>query len=70
VIEPRPYQAAGIEALRTSYRSGHRAPLYVLATGAGKTIVLACITRSAWSKGRRVLVVVHRRELVNEPRIS
>jgi superfamily II DNA or RNA helicase len=42
----------------------HRAPLLQAATGSGKTVVLAEIVRR--SAGQRVLVLVHRRELVRQ----
>lgn len=45
---------------------GYGAPLLVLPTGAGKTMVLAAITAGAHAKGRSTLVVVHRRELLKQ----
>ena len=36
------------------------------ATGLGKAVVIAAITRGALSRGRRVLILVHRRELVRQ----
>jgi DNA repair protein RadD len=61
-----PYQADCVAALRNSYASGHRAPLLALPTGAGKTIIFSAITAGAAAKGRRVLVVAHRRELIRQ----
>jgi superfamily II DNA or RNA helicase len=60
----RPYQQQAIHSLRLAYRAGSRAPLLVLPTGAGKTVVFSEITRSATERGRRILVLVHRRELI------
>jgi superfamily II DNA or RNA helicase len=37
-----------------------------MATGGGKTIVLAAITAGAVDRGRRVLILVHRRELIRQ----
>jgi hypothetical protein len=62
----RTYQAQAVADLRQAYRQGVRAPLLVLPTGAGKTVVFAEITRSAAERGRRVLILVHRRELVRQ----
>lgn len=62
----RPYQDRAIDALRASYASGHRAPLLVLPTGAGKTVVMASAIKSAVARGRDVLVNVHRSELVSQ----
>lgn len=58
------YQDAAVAALRQSYRCGHRAPLLVLPTGGGKTICFTFMTQRAVERGLRVLIVVHRRELV------
>lgn len=62
----RPYQAQAIEDLRCAYRSGARAPLLVLPTGGGKTHVFSAVTHGASSKGLRVLILVHRRELIRQ----
>jgi len=47
-------------------RNGARAPLLVLPTGGGKTIIFSAIAHSAASRGRRVLILVHRRELIHQ----
>ena len=62
----RDYQVADIEALRDAYRKGAKAPLYQLATGGGKTVVFSHIVQSSAAKGKRVLVLAHRRELVKQ----
>lgn len=62
----RPYQTDCVAALRASYASGHRAPLLALPTAGGKTIIFAAVTAGAVAKGRRVLVVAHRRELIRQ----
>lgn len=62
----RPYQSATVDELRRAYAAGYWAPLLQLPTGGGKTIVFAEIIRSAQNKGRRVLVLVHRRELIRQ----
>jgi superfamily II DNA or RNA helicase len=62
----RPYQAEAIERLRNAYRQGARKPLLVLPTGGGKTIVFSHIAAAAVAKGRSVLVLVHRRELLRQ----
>jgi superfamily II DNA or RNA helicase len=60
----RRYQEACISALRGSYATGHRAPLFALPTGGGKTVIFAHIVQGANRKQRRALVAVHRRELI------
>lgn len=62
----RHYQHQAISELRSSYRNGARAPLLVLPTGGGKTIVMAEILRSLADRGRTGLVLVHRRELITQ----
>lgn len=62
----RPYQQQAISDLRMAYRAGARAPLLVLSTGAGKTICFAAITAGAVTRGRHVLILVHRRELIRQ----
>jgi DNA repair protein RadD len=65
-MQLRPYQHRAIEDLRNAYRSGARAPLLVGATGMGKTVVFSAITASATARGRKVLILVHRRELMHQ----
>ena len=62
----RPYQQRAIDDLRAAFRQGARAPLLVAPTGAGKTVILAAITASATARGRKVLILVHRRELIHQ----
>jgi DNA repair protein RadD len=65
-VQLRSYQQQAIDNLRAAYRSRSRAPLLVLPTGGGKTIVFAAITAGAVERGRRVLILVHRRELIRQ----
>lgn len=62
----RLYQSQAISNLRVAYRDGARAPLLVMPTGGGKTIVMAEILRSIADRGRSALVLVHRRELITQ----
>lgn len=62
----RPYQAQAIDDLRRAYRAGARAPLLVLPTGGGKTHIFSAVTQGAAAKGSRVLILVHRRELIRQ----
>jgi DNA repair protein RadD len=65
-MQLRDYQQQAIDDLRAAYRSGAQAPLLVAPTGAGKTVILAAITASAIARGRKVLILVHRRELIHQ----
>lgn len=60
----RPYQQTAVDALRASFAAGRRAPLFVLPTGGGKTFVFSYIAQNAVERGRRVGILVHRRELL------
>lgn len=65
-MQLRSYQEQSIEDLRHAYRAGSRAPLLAAPTGMGKTVILATIAAQAAAKGRRVLILVHRRELIHQ----
>jgi DNA repair protein RadD len=66
-MKPREYQTAADEAvwdyLRTS-SDGH--PLIVLPTGAGKSLVIAMLIQQAIEYGGRVIVLAHRKELLEQ----
>lgn len=65
-IALRPYQSEAIEGVREAFRGGHRAPLLVAPTGAGKTVMFGYVASEAAGKGKRVLIVAHRRELIRQ----
>jgi superfamily II DNA or RNA helicase len=60
----RSYQQQAISDLRSAMQQGARAPLLCLPTGGGKTVILATIAAQAAARGRQVLILVHRRELI------
>lgn len=64
----RPIQEAAIEGLRARVARGARRVLMVAPTGFGKTIVIAAVARGHLDcvADARVMVVVHRRELVRQ----
>ena len=62
----RPYQQSGVNALRAAFADCARAPLYVLSTGAGKTVIFCYIAHHAAAIGTRVIIGVHRRELLRQ----
>lgn len=64
VTELRPYQAEAITNLRRSLMQGRRRPLLVSPTGSGKTHVAVEIIRNATAKGKNVLFLAPRRELI------
>ena len=70
MLELRPYQKDSVENVRNSYRSGKNKPLLVLPTGGGKTICFSHITHHASAKGNRVMIIVHRQELLDQCHLS
>jgi superfamily II DNA or RNA helicase len=62
----RPYQSRAVGAVRDAFRRGARAPLLVVPTGGGKTVIFSHITDSASGRGSRVLILLHRRELIRQ----
>lgn len=62
----REYQTKAVAAIRDAYRRNVRRPLLVLPTGGGKTVIFSYITATAASRGKNVLVLVHRVELLRQ----
>src|SRR5262245_14274915 len=63
----RSYQEAALAELEAAYAAGRRAPLLVLPTGGGKTLIVAAMIRRELDRGAepsRVLFCVPRRELI------
>ena len=61
----RPYQSRDIKRIRAAFTRS-RAVLYQLPTGGGKTVIYAAAARLAVERGGRVLILEHRRELVEQ----
>ncbi len=66
MIQLRPYQQQLINDIRLQYQLGHKSVLAVLPTGGGKTVCFSYIAEQASIKGNRVLVLVHRQELLDQ----
>lgn len=62
----RDYQENLISDARGAMLAGHRRPLLVLPTGGGKTVVAARIIAGAVARGRRVIFIAHRKELIDQ----
>lgn len=60
----RPYQRAAVDAVLSYWQDGGGDPLVEMATGTGKSIVVATLTRELVEMGARVLMLVHVKELV------
>ncbi len=61
----RPYQLEALKLCKERYEAGIRRQLIAMPTGTGKTVVFAHAKKQLGLNGR-VLVVVHRRELVDQ----
>ncbi len=61
----RDYQLQLLTGLRTALKT-HRRVCAVLPTGAGKGQIIGAIAQGAAAKGRRVLVLAHRSELIEQ----
>ncbi len=66
----RPYQLDAVHQIREAYRQRHRAVLFVLPTGGGKTVVFSHIAEQAAAKGSRICILVHRQELLRQASAS
>lgn len=65
-MQLRPYQQQLINGIRLQYQLGRKSVLAVLPTGGGKTVCFSYIAEQASRKGNRVLVLVHRQELLDQ----
>lgn len=64
MISLRDYQVSLVDGIKTAIGAGKRDIIGVAPTGAGKTTIFSHITTGASSKGRKVLILAHRQELV------
>lgn len=65
-MQLRPYQNDLVEQLRQAWHDGYKAPCIVLGCGGGKSCIVAEIARRTTWNGKRVLFLVHRKELVDQ----
>lgn len=66
----RPYQERGRDEIRICYRQLKRAVLYVLPTGGGKTVLYAAIAEGSAARGKRILILEHRKELIRQASLA
>ena len=65
-INLRPYQVELVDGGRDLFLIGHKAVLLVAPTGGGKTVVFSHMGATAARRDKRVLILVHRIELVRQ----
>jgi DNA repair protein RadD len=61
-----PFQALGVVRMRKAYLAGASRLCYVSPTGSGKTRAFAFVVASATKRGKRVLILGHRQEIVDQ----
>lgn len=66
MIQFRDYQETAIDAARTLIGNGTKRILINAPTGAGKTVIAAGVVQLAVAKGKTVLFLAHRRELIDQ----
>jgi DNA repair protein RadD len=60
------YQQVCVDQVRQAYIDGYKAPLLVVPTGGGKTVIFSHIAASSIGKGKRPAILVHRVELLRQ----
>lgn len=66
MIELRPYQKKAIEETRRMILEGKKKFVFCSPTGSGKTYTFSFLVKSAIEKGKRVLILTHRIELLTQ----
>ena len=66
MVSLRDYQQVALDELRDQIRQGARRLLLLAPTGSGKTVCAAAIVSGSQDRGRRVLFLAHRRELISQ----
>jgi len=66
MITLRPYQDQCIAGLRGAFAAGYHSPLLVSPTGSGKTVMFSYLTSRLIAAGKRVALLCHREELVDQ----
>jgi DNA repair protein RadD len=66
MLQLRDYQRKAVADIRESFLKNSRSPLLVLPTGGGKTVVFSYIAATTAARGKRVLILVHRIELLRQ----
>ena len=62
----RPYQSEGINRIFSEWREGKRSVLFQMPTGTGKTVIFSEIVRRGHKQNRKILIVAHRKELIEQ----
>ena len=65
-MELRKYQQESINSIQEEWNNGRKRTLLVLPTGCGKTVVFTKLTEEMVKQGKRVLILAHRTELLEQ----
>lgn len=65
-VQLRPYQQQAIQEARKKIIEGKKRFVFCSPTGSGKTFTFSFIVKSAIAKGKRVLILTHRLELMTQ----
>lgn len=68
VFELHDYQQSLVDKTREAYRQGYKSPCVVAPCGAGKSVIISDIARMTTNNKKRVLFLVHRKELIDQIR--
>lgn len=66
MITLRPYQETAIASVRDAFRRNVKRALLVMPTGSGKTICFSYLASVVAAKGKRITIVAHREELLDQ----
>lgn len=66
MIQLYPDQMAAVTAIRGAYSAGKRSVLFVAPCAFGKTVLFSFIAQNAGKRGKSVLIVAHRSELLDQ----
>ncbi len=66
MIVLREYQDRGVVDIRGAFRRGRKSIALVAPTGSGKTVIMSYISQGAQAKGNRLMILVHRQELLRQ----
>lgn len=65
-VELRPYQQQLITEIAAQFQLGSKSVLAVLPTGGGKSLIFSFLAKRVSARGKAVLVLVHRQELLDQ----
>jgi DNA repair protein RadD len=66
MTELRPYQLDAVAEINRVVAAGKRRPLLVAPTGSGKTLIFTALIKQFLAEGKRVVVIAHSREIINQ----